>query len=134
MRNSCSGKGATKSATAKRRSRESGVAIYLTTAMLVMIIPTIGLTIDGSLLYVIKCRMQGAVDGAALAGARALARGNNSSQQITNAQNDAATFVKLNFPSSYFFSSDATVVPTTCLLYTSPSPRDRTRSRMPSSA
>ena len=25
-------------------------------------------------------------------------------------------------------------VPTTCLLYTSPSPRDRTRSRMPSSA
>ena len=24
--------------------------------------------------------------------------------------------------------------PTTCLLYTSPSPRDRTRSRMPSSA
>ena len=26
------------------------------------------------------------------------------------------------------------VVPETCLLYTSPSPRDRTRSRMPSSA
>ena len=26
------------------------------------------------------------------------------------------------------------VVPSTCLLYTSPSPRDRTRSRMPSSA
>ena len=27
-----------------------------------------------------------------------------------------------------------TVIPYTCLLYTSPSPRDRTRSRMPSSA
>ena len=28
----------------------------------------------------------------------------------------------------------ATLVPTTCLLYTSPSPRDRQKSRMPSSA
>ena len=31
-----------------------------------------------------------------------------------------------------FLSGD--VLPDTCLLYTSPSPRDRTRSRMPSSA
>ena len=29
---------------------------------------------------------------------------------------------------------DGSGAPTTCLLYTSPSPRDRTRSRMPSSA
>ena len=29
---------------------------------------------------------------------------------------------------------DETIYPRTCLLYTSPSPRDRTRSRMPSSA
>ena len=29
---------------------------------------------------------------------------------------------------------DVVVLPFTCLLYTSPSPRDRTRSRMPSSA
>ena len=31
-------------------------------------------------------------------------------------------------------TSTTSVPPTTCLLYTSPSPRDRTRSRMPSSA
>ena len=31
-------------------------------------------------------------------------------------------------------SSVVRVMPNTCLLYTSPSPRDRTRSRMPSSA
>jgi Mg-chelatase subunit ChlD len=93
----------------KRRSRESGVAIYITTAMLVMIIPTIGLTIDGGLLYVVKCGLQGSVDGAALSGARGLARGTNSSQQVASAQNDAAIYVKLNFPRSYFFSSDANV-------------------------
>ena len=33
-----------------------------------------------------------------------------------------------------FFSGNITLEPDTCLLYTSPSPRDRTRSRMPSSA
>ena len=33
----------------------------------------------------------------------------------------------------YTYDSDSNV-PNTCLLYTSPSPRDRTRSRMPSSA
>ena len=31
-------------------------------------------------------------------------------------------------------SASSSVLPKTCLLYTSPSPRDRTRSRMPSSA
>ena len=33
-----------------------------------------------------------------------------------------------------FAITDQPNIPNTCLLYTSPSPRDRTRSRMPSSA
>ena len=97
----------------RRRRGQSGIAIYITTAMLVMIIPTIGLTVDGSLLYIIRTRMQGACDGAALAATRALARGTNSAAQITNAQNDAAIYVKLNFPSSFFFSGDVQIDPTT---------------------
>ena len=32
------------------------------------------------------------------------------------------------------FKTDDSILPKVCLLYTSPSPRDRTRSRMPSSA
>ena len=36
--------------------------------------------------------------------------------------------------SAYDANSGKTVIAYTCLLYTSPSPRDRTRSRMPSSA
>ena len=35
---------------------------------------------------------------------------------------------------NYFDMSEEEVVSCNCLLYTSPSPRDRTRSRMPSSA
>ena len=49
--------------------------------------------------------------------------------------------VKINGVDSYAFKLDANepnsstgIIDLTCLLYTSPSPRDRTRSRMPSSA
>ena len=40
----------------------------------------------------------------------------------------------LEWPASEPVAADAVVVLGDCLLYTSPSPRDRTRSRMPSSA
>ena len=56
---------------------------------------------------------------------------------LTKAQYDAG--VKLQPPANYFGDIAVGVTATTrdgtsCLLYTSPSPRDRTRSRMPSSA
>ena len=45
---------------------------------------------------------------------------------------------KLNIPNTFTLTHDGTVYNSeeinVCLLYTSPSPRDRTRSRMPSSA
>ena len=41
--------------------------------------------------------------------------------------------LSLTVASDYYVQEDGTIS-TTCLLYTSPSPRDRTRSRMPSSA
>ena len=39
-----------------------------------------------------------------------------------------------SFQSDFLSLLEASLPPNTCLLYTSPSPRDRTRSRMPSSA
>ena len=50
-------------------------------------------------------------------------RGSNDADVMSNVIQD------LNLEPQIIFSS-----PATCLLYTSPSPRDRTRSRMPSSA
>jgi len=48
---------------------------------------------------------------------------------------DLYGFTLKSLPGLRTFSLQGTVVDTkTCLLYTSPSPRDRTRSRMPSSA
>ena len=50
-------------------------------------------------------------------------------------QNGIITVYEVDYqPLTDFGSEDVTRVNTTCLLYTSPSPRDATLSRMPSSA
>lgn len=94
---------------AHKQIGERGIAIYATVVILVMVIPMLGLSIDATLLYILKTRLQGAVDGAALAAARALARGSDDNTQKLAAADAAATYVKLNYPSSYFFSADVVV-------------------------
>lgn len=93
--------------------RESGFAIYMTTLLLLMIVPMMGLAIDATLLYVVKTRLQGAVDGAALAGAKALSTGTTDTEEQTAATTAAETYVKLNYPSTFFFSADVVINPST---------------------
>ena len=50
-------------------------------------------------------------------------------EELSDAHGDAISIVKLNID-----ENPLTPQQYNCLLYTSPSPRDRTRSRMPSSA
>jgi Flp pilus assembly protein TadG len=90
-----------------------GIAIFVSCIILALAIPMLGLSIDATVLYVVKSRLQGAVDGAALAAAQSLARGTNDSQQISSAQNAAATYVMLNYPSGYFFTTNVRCVPAT---------------------
>jgi Flp pilus assembly protein TadG len=93
----------------RTRQSERGIAVIATTIMLVILIPVIGLALDVTLLYVDKAKLQGAVDGAALAGAESLARGDNDSAQQTAARQSAAAYVFLNYPSSFFFTNSVTV-------------------------
>jgi len=69
----------------------------------------LGLLFDGTMMFIIKSRLQGAVDGAALAGARALARGADSPTQTAAAQAAAISYVNLNYSTGYFFSSNLVV-------------------------
>ncbi|MDP9112582.1 MAG: VWA domain-containing protein [Acidobacteriota bacterium] len=80
-----------------------------TAVILTIIVPVTGLAIDVTMLYVDKTRLQGAVDGAALAGAKGLSRGNDDATQIANAKQDAAQYVFLNYPASFFFTNSITV-------------------------
>ena len=54
------------------KNREKGTSLMLAVISLIFIIPMIGLAVDVGMLYVVKARLQGAVDGASLAAARAL--------------------------------------------------------------
>ncbi|MBI4902311.1 MAG: VWA domain-containing protein [Acidobacteria bacterium] len=93
----------------RRMKQEKGMAIVAAAVILMILVPMVGLAIDVSMLFISKTRLQGAVDGAALAGAKSLARGTNGAAQIASAQNAAIAYVKTNFPNGYFFSSELTI-------------------------
>src|ERR1700724_2603339 len=57
-------------ASQRRRLGQKGVSLVVGTASMVLLIPSAGLAIDAALLYYTKARIQGAVDGAALAAVR----------------------------------------------------------------
>jgi Flp pilus assembly protein TadG len=98
-----------KGAVGLRRARERGVAVLVMAILMVIALPVVGLMFDSTMLFIIKARLQGAVDGAALAGARALARGADSNAQTAQAQSTATSYVNLNYPSTYFFSGAPTI-------------------------
>jgi Flp pilus assembly protein TadG len=82
------------------RNGEKGASLFVTVAALVWIVmPMLGLVVDLGILYSAKARLQAAVDGAALAAARALNLGQSTSAQATSAQQNAVNWFYANFPS-----------------------------------
>lgn len=77
----------------------------MTALAMLVLLAVVGLVIDGGLAYLVKARLNAAVDSAALAGARAVTTGNNQAEQIASAQGAAADFFNANMPSSYLLSS-----------------------------
>ena len=99
--------------TSKRR--QSGQAIVMFSLMVsTLLIPMVGLAIDGCRGYLVRLKLSSAVDGGALAAARLLGVGANSTQQLANAQATAAQFVNANFPAK-FFGADLASAPTVCV-------------------
>jgi len=83
----------------KRRNREKGASLFVAIAGLVwVVIPMMGLFVDLGILYSAKARLQAAVDGAALAAARALNLGQTTAEQATSAKQNAVNWFYANFP------------------------------------
>ena len=85
-------------ATQRRARNQKGVSLFVAALSLLFIIPMSGLMIDAAVLYVVKARLQAAVDGAALAAARALVLGQTTSAQASSAQQNAINWFYANFP------------------------------------
>ncbi|MGH9627539.1 MAG: VWA domain-containing protein, partial [Bryobacteraceae bacterium] len=101
-----------------RIGNEKGIAVLALAPMMVGILAVVGLAIDAGILYLVKSKLSAAVDAGALAGTRALARGMNSAEQELKAKQIAQSYVKLNFPQQYMFTSNLTVPTPTISLST----------------
>lgn len=84
--------------------QRGAVAIMVAISMLVLL-GVAGLAIDAGLAYLVKSRLNAAVDSAALAGARAVTTGNNQAEQAASARAAAADFFAANIPINYLLSS-----------------------------
>jgi Flp pilus assembly protein TadG len=95
------------------RKRQKGISLVVTIAGLVwVIIPMLGLVIDLGIVYSAKAGLQAAVDGAALAAARALSIGASTSAQATSAQQNATNWFYANFPNGNWNTSNTNLTVT----------------------
>ncbi len=85
----------------KRNGERGFVMLIWTCMMLFVIIPAVGLAIDAGVMYVIKSKLQTAVDGAALGAARSLSRGQDIPSQQASATDTAKRYFHANFPTNW---------------------------------
>jgi len=106
----------------RRKNREKGASLFIAIAALVwVVIPMLGLFIDLGILYSAKARLQSAVDGAALAAARALNLGQNTAEQATSAQQNAVNWFYANFPPGNWSTTGTVMSTGTVTVVNSPS-------------
>lgn len=84
--------------------RQRGAVVIMVAIALLLLLSVVGLVLDGGLAYMVKARLNAAVDSAAVAGARAVTSGNTQEQQIASAQAAMDHFFAANIPSDYLMS------------------------------
>lgn len=93
-----------------RKPNQRGSALILLTLMMcTVLIPIVGLAIDGTILFLVKTKLSAAVDAAALAGARSLNIGLDLPSQTATAQATIQSFYSANFPTGFWGSTNATL-------------------------
>ena len=86
-----------------RRKRQKGAALIMLTMMLsVVVIPMIGLAIDGGMAYLVQTRLSAACDAAALAGARSLSVGLSLDSQVAAATATINQYLEANYPTGMY--------------------------------
>ena len=105
----------------RERRREKGASLFVTIGALVFIIlPMAGLTVDVGFLYSAKARLQAAVDGAALAAARSLTLGQTIASQETNAAQNAVNWFYGNYPPGTWLTTSTLMSTSTVSVYPDP--------------
>ncbi|WEF32002.1 vWA domain-containing protein [Pseudoduganella chitinolytica] len=84
--------------------RQRGAVAIMVAVALLLLLSVVGLVLDGGLAYMVKARLNAAVDSAALAGARAVTSGNTPEQQIASANEAIEQFFAANIADNYLLS------------------------------
>jgi Flp pilus assembly protein TadG len=84
------------------RGRRGIVVIMLSLLVAAVMLPLVGLAIDGSILYLVQAKLSAAVDAAALAAARSLSVGLDLASQTASATATGQSFFSANFPAGYW--------------------------------
>jgi Flp pilus assembly protein TadG len=89
----------------RRRNRERGQVVLLVMFSLVVLIGTVGLAIDTGIGYLIKAKLNAAVDSSVIAAARTVSQGSSQALQRANAIRAAHDFFNANYPARYMGST-----------------------------
>lgn len=92
--------------------KQTGQVFIIVALSLVVLIGSVGLAIDSGLGYMVKAKLNAAVDSAALAAVRAVAQGASEGVQRANAQAAAQKFFAANYPAGYLGSNATFPAPT----------------------
>lgn len=90
--------------TAAHKHQKGSISIIVAVS-LVALLGILGLAIDSGLGYMIRARLDAATDGAVVAAGQAVTRGNNQSEQTTNATQAANAFFTANYPAGFLGST-----------------------------
>jgi Flp pilus assembly protein TadG len=90
--------------TSYKRSRSSGgIAVLLTSVMIIGAMMAVGMAIDVGMMYAVKTKLSAAADAAALAGTRALGRAGSGGP---SGQTAAQTYFDANMPTGYMLATN----------------------------
>lgn len=85
--------------------KQKGQIAIMTAASIIVLIGVVGLAIDSGLGYIVKAKLNAAVDAASLAGGRALSQGDTQANQRLYATQAAQKFFHANYPTGYMGST-----------------------------
>lgn len=87
------------------KQKQGGHVLLLVALSAIMLIAAVGLAIDSGLGYLVKAKLNAAVDSASLAAARGVTLGDNQTAQAANARQAAREFFDVNYPDKYLLST-----------------------------
>jgi Flp pilus assembly protein TadG len=87
------------------------VVTMLSLMVAVVLLPLVGLAVDGSILYLVQAKLSAAVDAAALAAARSLSVGLDITSQTASATATAQSFFSANFPTGFWSTTNLSFTP-----------------------